>query len=824
VTLTAGSVADKTKSNSVTLTIPAAPAITTASLPAATAGAAYSTTLTGSGGIAPYTWSLKSGTLPTGVSLNATTGVLSAAAGATTATSATPLIFQMTDSGSPTALTATATLSLTINAVQYAPVVGNVLFNSPCGSVVGPTVSVSINTTPVQTTTTDSNGNFTFASVPQGTPYTITPSLVGTNALFSPVTQSVTAAKGGAIINFNAVVGYSVSGTVSYSGQATGPINLVLQDQCPNGSVVSAQVTSIPSPGSFTINGAAPGSYMVKAWLDALNNGSYNASDPASYATAGTIASANLTGVSVPLTDPGAVSFHNAATFLLFAFPFDQGALLKASEIIPNTGISEELPTSYTVQWSTDSTFNTITGSKSFPADGILEKTWVVSGLQDGQALNFRYQGVAGSATSSWSNVAGPVTIGGPTGSIQVTGNVIFSNPATGPLYIQIAPLAQTPLINSPNQVISIANPVSPQHYSFPVPADGKYIISAFIDQNNDNAWDDGDMFEAPYSASGYHIAVTGGSATQDITMVGGGSRFISSHIVNQQYANYYGRTSQSYYLVFSAANGSKQLEGVKLISGPNLIVPLDIGPCSNRTSYSFCGSVQLDGNAPNVGDAYNLQITYSDGSQETVTETVASVPGSFGANPTPSGIGTNLTPNFSWTDPANASSYQYSFEFDGNTEWYIPNFSSSIDSVTWGVDPTGAGYAPYPAVSSLTNGNNYDWLVAAYDSSSNESSIEVGYYPGYNYVYLPSTNPSTLGAATVGQNYTGTIVASSGVSPYDFTVVGLCDGLTYSSNGGTLTITGTPIAAGVISFQVIVQDSTFWTWGPVTYTINVGN
>ena len=45
--------------------------ITTTSLPAATAGAAYSATLTASGGTQPYTWSLASGALPAGLALSA---------------------------------------------------------------------------------------------------------------------------------------------------------------------------------------------------------------------------------------------------------------------------------------------------------------------------------------------------------------------------------------------------------------------------------------------------------------------------------------------------------------------------------------------------------------------------------------------------------------------------------------------------------------------------------------------------------------------------------------------------------------------------------
>ncbi|SRR6266576_240303 len=45
-------------------------AITTVSLPDATIGAAYSVTLTASGGVPPYTWSIISGALPDGLSMD----------------------------------------------------------------------------------------------------------------------------------------------------------------------------------------------------------------------------------------------------------------------------------------------------------------------------------------------------------------------------------------------------------------------------------------------------------------------------------------------------------------------------------------------------------------------------------------------------------------------------------------------------------------------------------------------------------------------------------------------------------------------------------
>ncbi len=106
-TITATSNADKTISATITIQVPAAPSIPMTSLTPGTVGAAYSATLSGTGGISPYTWTLTSGTLPPGFALSSS-GVLSGpAVNASMAGSYSGLVFQVTDSGSPTALTAT---------------------------------------------------------------------------------------------------------------------------------------------------------------------------------------------------------------------------------------------------------------------------------------------------------------------------------------------------------------------------------------------------------------------------------------------------------------------------------------------------------------------------------------------------------------------------------------------------------------------------------------------------------------------------------------------------------------------------------------------
>ena len=101
-----------TQTASLTMTIfPAGLVITTTSLPNGQVNAAYSAALTAVGGTSPYTWSLTSGTLPTGLSLNTSAGAIIGTP--TASVNAVSLTFKVTDASAP-ALTQTVTLQLTI--------------------------------------------------------------------------------------------------------------------------------------------------------------------------------------------------------------------------------------------------------------------------------------------------------------------------------------------------------------------------------------------------------------------------------------------------------------------------------------------------------------------------------------------------------------------------------------------------------------------------------------------------------------------------------------------------------------------------------------
>ena len=98
---------------STTLTVQSAPlAITTSSLPNGTLNSPYSATLTANGGTPSFTWSLASGSLPSGLTLNPTTGAIS---GTPSATGSFNFTAQVSDSSTPP-VTTTKSLSITVSA------------------------------------------------------------------------------------------------------------------------------------------------------------------------------------------------------------------------------------------------------------------------------------------------------------------------------------------------------------------------------------------------------------------------------------------------------------------------------------------------------------------------------------------------------------------------------------------------------------------------------------------------------------------------------------------------------------------------------------
>jgi hypothetical protein len=101
-----------TATGQLSITIaPAVPlSITTTSLPSGTAGSPYNATVAAIGGVTPYTWSVISGKMPDGLTLNSSTGAIT---GTPQNVGTSNLTFQVTDSETPP-VTATAQLSIVV--------------------------------------------------------------------------------------------------------------------------------------------------------------------------------------------------------------------------------------------------------------------------------------------------------------------------------------------------------------------------------------------------------------------------------------------------------------------------------------------------------------------------------------------------------------------------------------------------------------------------------------------------------------------------------------------------------------------------------------
>lgn len=151
--------------------------ITTTTLPNGAGGTAYSQTLTASGGKAPYTWTLASGSLPTGLQLS-TAGVIS---GTPTTAGASTFSVKVTDS-STTPQSATQSLTLTIS--------GSISPTTLPAGTVGTAYSQ-------QLSATGSSGTFTYAvtsgSLPAGLTLSSTGLLSGTPTTAATSTFTVTA-------------------------------------------------------------------------------------------------------------------------------------------------------------------------------------------------------------------------------------------------------------------------------------------------------------------------------------------------------------------------------------------------------------------------------------------------------------------------------------------------------------------------------------------------------------------------------------------------------------------------------------------------------
>jgi hypothetical protein len=717
----------------------------------ATTGVPYNGTITAAGGSGNYSWTVS--TLPTD-------GLVYSTSGATLSISGTPGSAEtVTFTVKVTDTLTNSSVSQTYNIPVGAPgtgVSGQINLNN-CGNNGNvPQITVSINTNPVQQTTTDSNGGYSFANVPGGT-YTVTPLYSGTgiSSMFYPANQSVVVSGTNMIANFNATIGYTVSGNVSYNGAYTeGQIYLLLKStSCGGNNTLGTSIpfSALSSGGAFNIRGVPPGNYTLQAWIDTLGNGAQNTTYPTGSASV-TVSTANVTSAAVALSDP-TVAAPVLTPNLKSISPVDQGVVINFGAIANYNGV--ESVTSYTVEWSEDSNFVSPAPSfATFKATGTGTGVWMLNYYNlanlgsTGSLLNthtyyFRARGEVAAGSGSWSPTSNAVTIGAPPVTGFTVSGTVYVDPSitpSGPLYIGFYDQSAGDVYYAELTNVSAAN-----GYTVQLPYGTNYFFFGILDQNNDGMIDAGDASNANQNNSA-PVSVTGNETGVDLTLP---SQPSNATVTTQSWQNTSaGGTSTGYNLNFQVREGVKLPVSTTLISGPNVMDPVDIGACTNCGNPQFDYYVNVNSDTPQVGDTYTLQATYSDLPTDTgnVTAVVGEVlndPSYFVTSLSPSGTATgNTTPTFTWTYPTNSNAGNFTYRFwlccdaTGNTIWQIPasdtnsnGFSNSITQIVWNTDPTGNSYNK-PTVTALTPGTTYTWQIQAQDSNGNSTQTQMYFVP----------------------------------------------------------------------------------------------
>ena len=233
--------------------------ISTAALPAATVGTAYSQTVGASGGARPYRFSLASGALPVGLTLNAATGAITGTpAAAATAT----FTVKVTDASLPTAQFAVQALSIVVRP----PVVPSVLVaNGGSGTVTDYPLSPSGNVAPLFTL-----GQANMLSAPGGVAVDTTGRVYVVNSASSTISEfapgvtsasapDVTIAGSNTGLSNPTAIALDTAGRIYVTSQSSATVSVFAAGATGNAApiaTIAGTGTGLSGPASATVTSA----------------------------------------------------------------------------------------------------------------------------------------------------------------------------------------------------------------------------------------------------------------------------------------------------------------------------------------------------------------------------------------------------------------------------------------------------------------------------------------------------------------------------------------------------------------------------------------
>ncbi len=789
-------------SRAYSVTVNAAIAVNPASLPTGTIGTAYSQTITATGGTGSYTFSLTAGALPTGLSLNASSGAIT---GAPSASGTSNFTVTATDGNSATGSRA---YSITINAaIAVNPV------SLPAG-----TVSAAYSQT---VTATGGTGSYTF-SVSSGT----LPAGLSLNSGSGAITGTPTGA-GSSSFTITATDGNSATGSRAYSVTINAAIT-VNPASLANGTVGSAYsqtVSATGGTGSYTFSvstGALPAGLSLASSTGVIS-GTPSSSGSSSFtitATDGNGATGSraysvsiAAGINVsPLSLPAAtVGTPYSQTISAsggtggFTFSVTAGALPAGLSLNAATGAITGTPSG-----SGSSTF-TITATDSASATGTRSYTLTVNPAiavnpatlpagTVGLAYNQTVSATGGNGSYTFAVTSGAlpaglslnVSSGAITGSPSSSGSSTFTvtatdgNGATGAR-------SYTVTINAAVAVnpASLANGTVGSAYSQTVSAtggSGSYTFSvssgtlpAGLSLNTGS----GAITGTPTSAGSSSFTITAtdgngatGSRAYTVPIATGISvspSSLAAGTVGVAYSQTISASGGTGSFTFSVTAGTLPA-GLSLSSSGVLS-----GTPSTAATSSF--TITADDGASTGSRTYSVTIGTP------VTISTASLPGG------------TVGLAYNQTIVATGGTGAYTFSVSAGT---LPaglslNGASGVLSGT----PTTAATSAFTVTATDGNGRT--------GSRAFSVTIAAGI----------AVNPASLPAATVGTPYSQSVSATGGTGSYTFSLTAGTLPAGLALNASTGAITGTPTSATAATFTITATDSNSAT-GSRSYTLTV--
>ena len=826
-TITATSVADSTKSGSASITIPAAPAVTTSSLTAGAVGSLYSQALVVTGGIAPYKWALASGTLPSCISI-VTSGNSTTLTGTPTAACAGTypnISFTVTDSGTPTPLTATTgAFTLTIAAAPAvtfgAATLPNGILNTAYSGSVAATGGAGALT----------YGLASGSSLPTGLALSAAGAVTGTPTVAGTKSFTVVAADGfgdSATQNDSITINYPTL-TVTAATLGTGYVGTnYSQSLAATGGSGSGYAWTLSGgtslPAGLSLSGA--GAITGKPTASGTSNFTVQVKDSANNTATGSFAITVKPGVSVTTASPLPVGYVGASYSQTlgatggsgtgYTWALNGGASLPTGLTLSNAGVISGKPTaSGTTSFGvtvTDSVGNTATATLSVTINSavVITPKTLPNGYPGSAYPGTTLSATGGSGTGyqwSWAAASGSAL---PNGLSLSSAGVISGTPVN----------ATNSAVTS-NIVVTVtdsASNTSTANFSVTIDAALAITNAGALPSGYSGSSYSQTLTATGGSGSGYTMALTGGTALPTGLTLSGST--ISGKPTGT------GTTNFKVLLTDSASNSAVINFSITVNAGVSISTgtTLPVGYVNNNYSVTLAATggsgtgytwtlnngsslpagLSLSGGAisgkPTAQGASSFGLTVTDSVGNTATATFA-----LTINP-----GITITPPVL---PAGYNGAAYGpvtvSATGGSGTGLTWSWAAAAGSSLPGGLSISSGGVISGVASNTTNASvTSNVVISVSDSAGNAASYSASITIEAS---LAITTGTTLPTATVNAPYSVTLAGAGGNGVYTWSTTSqgttslLSLNLTLSSGG---VISGTPTSTGSISVPITVQD-----------------